>query len=154
MTIFTWLMRDPMERPLSTSFRNALLLICLSTFTGCFSQTSIKKVSIVDPQVGVTLEVPVKSDGSFAHETKKENVVALTSGKISDAEDGFHNVKFVYERKSNGENGGERTDKLETEFQAKVDTEVPIGRKPSESPNVTTDAGNVFADLTIKLSKD
>jgi hypothetical protein len=151
--IFTWALNYAKERVLGTSYKLAIAVLGLVTFTGCFSGTSVKKISIVDPQTGVSIEVPVKSDGSFSHETKNEKSVTVASGDISDGADGFHNVKLVYELTVEVEPGKSRTEKIETTLQTKVDVEVPIGRNPSEPQDQQSDPNKLPADLTIKLSK-
>jgi len=132
--------------------RLALSILLIATFCGCTSRTKISTVRITDPDGGISFDVPVQTDGTFSQEMKKDKVVSVASGSVSDSADS-HSVALVYERRLYTAPGKFASEKLETTFTAKPDTEVPIGKNPSKSEAEQATANNALANLKVELLK-
>ena len=136
--------------PMFHSF--ALLVFLIATFCGCTAQTEISIVRISDPDVGISLDVPVQADGTFSQEMKRGDVVSIASGKVSD-ESNTQSVRLSYERRLYTAPGKFESEKLETEFKTTAGVEVPIGKNPSTPKTDPSTANNGLTNLTITLIK-
>ena len=130
----------------------ALSILLVATFCGCTSRTEILTVRITDPDAGMSLDVPVQPNGTFSQEMKKDNVVSVASGTVSDSGDA-HSVALVYERKLYTAPGKFASEKFETTFTAKPDAAVPIGKNPSKPQAEQSTADNALTNVTVKLLK-
>lgn len=128
-------------------------IVILTVLWGCSPRTEISMVRIVDPDNGVSMDVPVRRNGTFSHETKRDNVVCAASGTISDDGGDVYSVELKYDRRVYSAPGKFTSEELNTTFKAKSDAEVPIGRNPSEPQSQQSDADNALANVTLRLLK-
>ncbi|XZE52538.1 hypothetical protein SH139x_004238 [Planctomycetaceae bacterium SH139] len=108
---------------------------------------------ITDPDVGVSIDVPVQHDGTFSQESKKDNVVSVATGKVSDETGNVYSVELVYDRRLYSAPGQFTSEKLETTFKAEPNAEVPIGKNPSKPQTEQSVADNALTNVTVKLLK-
>ena len=127
-------------------------ILLIATFCGCTSRTEISTVRITDPDGGMSFDVPVQANGTFSQEMKKDKVVSVASGSVSDTADS-HSVALVYERRLYTAPGKFASEKLETTFTAKPDAEVPIGKNPLKPEAEQATANNALTNVTVKLLK-
>jgi hypothetical protein len=101
----------------------------------------------------MSIDVPVQRNGTFSQETKKDDVVSVASGTISDDAGDMHSVALVYERRLYSAPGKFKSEKIETSFKAKLDAEISIGKNPSRPQAEQSAADNALTNVTFKLLK-
>lgn len=131
----------------------ALSILFVASVCGCTSRTAISTVRITDPDAGFSIDIPVQTDGTFSHETTKENVVCVASGRISDDAGDVYSVELMYDRRLYSSPGKFTSEKLETTFNTKSDAEIPIGKNSSKPQAEQSVAANALTNVTFKLLK-
>jgi hypothetical protein len=128
-------------------------IFMLAVLCGCAPRTEISTVRITDPDGGISIDVPVQRNGTFSHETKRDNVVCVTSGKISDDGGDVYSVELRYDRRIYSSPGKFTSEELKTTFKAQSDAEVPVGRNPSKPQSELSVADNALTNVTFRLLK-
>lgn len=120
-------------------------LPCLVAIMGCNSQADKLSVLISDPDCRASFEVPIRSDGSFEQTFSTDKVSCAAKGKITETQADVYEVDMTYSRTE-----GASTEKIEVEFTAKSDAEVPIGKNPTQS-SAQPSTPNKLEKLTVLL---
>lgn len=120
-------------------------LLCLVASIGCNSKADKLSVLISDPDCGVSFQIPIRSDGSFEQTFNSDKVSCEAKGKIKETQADNYEFDMTYSRKE-----GASTEKIEVEFTAKSDAEVPIGKNPTPS-TAQPSTPNKLEKLTVRL---
>lgn len=131
----------------------ALSILFVASVCGCTSRTAISTVRITDTDAAVSIDIPVQANGTFSHETTKENVVCVASGRISDEAGDVYSVELMYDRRLYSSPGQFTSEKLEITFKAKSDAKIPIGKNPSKPQAEQSVADDALTNVTFQLLK-
>lgn len=126
-----------------------LLFLVILISGGCSKGSGISQVSLNDPDVGISGSVSVDRDGAFSGEVKNGDVIAVLNGKVVASGDDTHKVTVSYERKTYTSNTTFKSEKINCEFVAKSNVDVPIGKKPGS--NQPSENENSLDRISIKL---